>query len=58
LRLSKIFGDKARINSGILQSSSSSLQSSSSSSLTTMPQTHLFDQARKQWILDSLLIGY
>jgi archaemetzincin len=52
-RLSKIFGDKARINSGSLQSSSS-LQSSPSS-LTTMPPTHLFDKARKQWISDSLL---
>ena len=49
-RLSKIFGDKARINSGSLQSSS--LQSSST---TTMPPTHLFDKARKQWISDSLL---
>ena len=53
-RLSKIFGDKARINSSsILQSSSSSLQSSSS--ITTMPPTYLFDKARKQWISDSLL---
>ena len=52
-RLSKIFGDKACINSGSLQSSSS-LQSSPSS-LTTMPPTHLFDKARKQWISDSLL---
>jgi archaemetzincin len=52
-RLSKVFGDKARINSGSLQSSSS-LQSSPSS-LTTMPPTHLFDKARKQWISDSLL---
>ena len=51
--LSKIFGDKAHINSGSLQSSSS-LQSSPSS-LTTMPPTHLFDKARKQWISDSLL---
>jgi archaemetzincin len=52
--LSKIFGDKVRINSGSLQSSS--LQSlSSSSSTTTMPPTHLFDKARKQWISDSLL---
>src|ERR687891_2858046 len=52
-RLSKIFGDKARINSSsILQSSSSSLQSSS---ITTMPPTYLFDKARKQWISDSLL---
>ena len=49
--LSKIFGDKARINSGSLESSSS-LQSSST---TTMPPTHLFDKARKQWISDSLL---
>jgi archaemetzincin len=52
-RLSKIFGDKAHINS------SSSLQSSSlqtsSSSTTTMPPTYLFDKARKQWISDSLL---
>jgi archaemetzincin len=52
-RLSKVFEDKARINSGSLRSSS--LQSSSSSSLTTMPPTHLFDKARKQWISDSLL---
>ena len=51
-RLSKIFGDKARINSGSLQSSS--LQSSPSS-ITIMPPTHLFDKARKQWISDSLL---
>jgi archaemetzincin len=52
-RLSKIFGDKAHINSSSsLQSSS--LQSSSSSS-TTMPPTYLFDKARKQWISDSLL---
>jgi archaemetzincin len=51
-RLSKIFGDKARINSDSLQSSP--LQSSSSSS-STMPPTHLFDKARKQWISDSLL---
>jgi len=50
-RLSKIFGDKAHINSSSLQSSS--LQSSSSS--TTMPPTYLFDKARKQWISDSLL---
>jgi archaemetzincin len=51
-RLSKIFGDKARINSrSSLQSSS--LQSSSST--TTMPPTYLFDKARKQWISDSLL---
>ena len=49
-RLSKIFGDKARINNGSLRSSS--LQSSS---ITTMPPTHLFDKARKQWISDSLL---
>jgi archaemetzincin len=52
-RLSKIFGDKAHINSSSLQSSS--LQSSSSSSSTTMPPTYLFDKARKQWISDSLL---
>ena len=53
-RLSKIFGDKARINSSsILQSSSSS--SLQSSSITTMPPTYLFDKARKQWISDSLL---
>ena len=51
-RLSKIFGDKLRINSDSLQSSS--LQSSSSTT-TTMPPTHLFDKARKQWISDSLL---
>jgi archaemetzincin len=52
-RLSKIFGDKAHINSSSsLQSSS--LQSSSSST-TTMPPTYLFDKARKQWISDSLL---
>jgi archaemetzincin len=51
--LSKIFGDKARINSDRLQSSS--LQSSSSSSSSTMPPTDLFDKARKQWISDSLL---
>ncbi len=51
-RLSKIFGDKARINSDSLQSSSS-LQLSSS--ITTMPPTYLFDKARKQWISDSLL---
>ena len=51
-RLSKIFRDKARINSSSLQSSSSSLQSSS---ITTMPPTYLFDKARKQWISDSLL---
>jgi archaemetzincin len=50
-RLSKIFGDKARINSDSLQSSSLQL----SSSITTMPPTHLFDKARKQWISDSLL---
>lgn len=50
--LSKIFGDKARINSDSLQSSSS-LQLSSS--ITIMPPTHLFDKARKQWISDSLL---
>jgi archaemetzincin len=50
-RLSKIFGDKARINSSSLQSFSS-LQSSS---ITTMPPTYLFDKARKQWISDSLL---
>jgi archaemetzincin len=50
--LSKIFGDKARINSGSLQSSS--LQSSSSTN-TTMPPTHLFDMNRKQWISDILL---
>src|ERR671917_266766 len=49
-RLSEIFGDKARINNGSLRSSS--LQSSS---ITTMPPTHLFDKARKQWISDSLL---
>ena len=50
--LSEVFGDKASINSD------SSLQSSSlqsSSSTTTMPPTHLFDKARKQWISDSLL---
>jgi archaemetzincin len=48
--LSKIFGDKARINSD------TSLQSSSiRSSSTTTPPTHLFDKARKQWISDSLL---
>jgi archaemetzincin len=48
--LSKIFGDKARINSDTsLQSSP--LQSSS----TTTPPMHLFDKARKQWISDSLL---
>jgi archaemetzincin len=52
-RLSKIFGDKLRINSGSLQSSS--LQSSSSTTTTTMPPKHLFDKARKQWISDSLL---
>ena len=46
----KLFGDKARINNGSLRSSS--LQSSS---ITTMPPTHLFDKARKQWISDSLL---
>ena len=51
--LSKIFGDKAGINSDRLQSSS--LQSSSSSSSSTMPPTDLFDKARKQWISDSLL---
>ena len=52
--LSKIFGDKARINSdSILQFSS--LQSLPSSSTTTMPPTHLFDKARKQWISDNLL---
>jgi hypothetical protein len=51
--LSKIFGYKARINSGSLESSSSS--SLQSSSTTTMPPTHLFDKARKQWISDSLL---
>ncbi len=51
-RLSKIFGDKARINIDSLQSSSS-LQLSSS--ITTMPPTYLFDKARKQWISDSLL---
>src|SRR5215208_5988193 len=50
-RLSKVFGDKVRINSGSLQFSS--LQSLSS--ITTMPPTHLFDKARKQWISDSLL---
>src|ERR671918_3182578 len=49
-RLSKIFGDKARINNGGLRSSSFQ-----SSSITTMPPTHLFDKARKQWISDSLL---
>src|ERR671921_1432571 len=49
-RLSKIFGDKARINNGCLRSSSFQ-----SSSITTMPPTHLFDKARKQWISDSLL---
>jgi archaemetzincin len=55
-RLSKIFGDKARINSGSLQSSSSSSSlQSSPSSITIMPPTHLFDKARKQWISDSLL---
>jgi predicted Zn-dependent protease len=47
--LSKIFGDKARINSG------NSLQSYSLQSSTTMPPTYLFDKARKQWISDSLL---
>lgn len=53
-RLSEIFGNKARINSDSLQSSSSSsLQLSSS--ITTMPPTYLFDKARKQWISDSLL---
>jgi archaemetzincin len=52
-RLSKIFGDKARINISSLQSSS--LQLSSSSSITTMPPTHLFDKTRKQWISDNLL---
>jgi archaemetzincin len=52
-RLSKIFRDKAHINSSSsLQSSS--LQSSSSST-TTMPPKYLFDKARKQWISDSLL---
>jgi archaemetzincin len=51
-RLSKIFGDKARINSNSILQSSSSLQSSST---TTMPPTYLFDKARKQWISDSLL---
>ena len=51
-RLSKIFGDKARINSNSILQSSSSLQSSS---ITTMPPTYLFDKARKQWISDSLL---
>ena len=51
--LSKIFGDKAHINSSSsLQSSS--LQSSSSTT-TTMPPKYLFDKARKQWISDSLL---
>ena len=49
-RLSKIFGDKARINNGSLRSSSFQ-----SSSITTMPPTHLFDKDRKQWISDSLL---
>ncbi len=50
----EIFGNKARINSDSLQSSSSSsLQLSSS--ITTMPPTYLFDKARKQWISDSLL---
>ncbi len=54
--LSKIFGDKARINNGLLHSLSASLQSSPSSSSTrTMPPIHLFDKARKQWISDSLL---
>jgi archaemetzincin len=51
-RLSKVFGDKVRINSGSLQFPS--LQSLSSTT-TTMPPTHLFDKARKQWISDSLL---
>ncbi|MBD0360968.1 MAG: archaemetzincin family Zn-dependent metalloprotease [Nitrososphaeraceae archaeon] len=52
--LSEIFGNKARINSDSLQSSSSSsLQLSSS--ITTMLPTYLFDKARKQWISDSLL---
>jgi archaemetzincin len=46
--LSKIFGDKARINS------SDSLQSSSTARTITPPM-HLFDKARKQWISDSLL---
>jgi hypothetical protein len=49
--LSEVFGDKAHIISDSLQSSS--LQSSLSS--TTMPPTHLFDKARKQWISDSFL---
>ena len=52
--LSKIFGDKARINSDS-RLQSSSLQSLPSSSTTTMPPTHLFDKARKQWISDNLL---
>jgi predicted Zn-dependent protease len=51
--LSKIFGDKARINSDS-RLQSSSLQSLPSST-TTMPPTHLFDKARKQWISDNLL---
>jgi archaemetzincin len=48
--LSKIFGDKARINSDT-RLQSSSIRSSS----TTTPPMHLFDKARKQWISDSLL---
>lgn len=51
--LSEVFGDKASINSDSSLQSSSPLQSSLSS--TTMPPTHLFDKARKQWISDSLL---
>ena len=51
--LSKIFEDKASINSGSSLQPSSSLQLSSTS--TTMPPTHLFDKARKQWTSDSLL---
>jgi archaemetzincin len=54
-RLSKIFGDKARINSSSSLQSSSSSSLQSSSSITTMPPTYLFDKARKQWISDSLL---
>ena len=47
--LSKIFGDKAHINSD------TSLQTSLRASSTVTPPMHLFDKARKQWISDSLL---
>ena len=51
--LSKIFGDMASINSGGLQSSSSSFQASTTAATT--PPTYLYDRHRKQWISNRML---